>query len=440
MLLFNGRWPNPDSSTCAVSRWRSYLFVVAIVASFAISLTVKAQSTQELTLVDAETLALADEPGRAALLARADALEEQSVAAGQLPDPKLRLGLANYPIESGGFRTEGMTQGQIGFRQAFPPGNTRAISTQRYLSMATEMKQNAESRDRNVLNAVRRSWLETYYWSRARHIVDESRPFFTDLVTVTRSLYSVGRKDQHDVLQAELELSRLDDRLIDIDRRHGIATAALSEWLGSEASRPLAKVLPAWESIPSLESLQADLASHPDITAANARVLTQRSAVALAKERFKPGWALDVGYGYRDGSLPNGNSRSDFISLSVTVDLPLFRKNRQSRSLASSLSEQRAADSSRHELLRGLTAQLNAEYARWHDLTRRMTLYENVILEQSTDRTQAALSAYQSDAGDFADVMRGHIDDLNIRLDYLRLNIERAQSYAVIANLGGLPR
>ena len=36
--------------------------------------------------------------------------------------------------------------------------------------------------------------------------------------------------------------------------------------------------------------------------------------------------------------------------------------------------------------------------------------------------------------------MRGFIDELNTRLDHIRLQTERAQSYAVLANLGGLPR
>ena len=46
--------------------------------------------------------------------------------------------------------------------------------------------------------------------------------------------------------------------------------------------------------------------------------------------------------------------------------------------------------------------------------------------------------AYQSDTGDFADVMRAYIDDLNARLAYLRLQVDQAKSYAVLANLGGI--
>ena len=46
--------------------------------------------------------------------------------------------------------------------------------------------------------------------------------------------------------------------------------------------------------------------------------------------------------------------------------------------------------------------------------------------------------AYQSDAGDFADVMRSSIGYLNTRIEHLRLSVDRAQSYAMLANLGGL--
>tara|TARA_R110002094_G_scaffold122172_3_gene117120 strand:+ start:102 stop:662 length:561 start_codon:yes stop_codon:yes gene_type:complete len=186
--------------------------------------------------------------------------------------------------------------------------------------------------------------------------------------------------------------------------------------------------------------MRADLVTHPALKAADARIDARRAGIDLAKERYKPGWALDLGYGYRDGTLPSGSPRSDFVSLSVTVDLPLFRKNRQDRRLAAALSERRAATESKDELLRRLGSQLDAEYARWHDLSRRVDLYERLILTQAKDQANAALAAYQSEASDFADVMRGFIDELNTRLDHIRLQTERAQSYAVLANLGGLPR
>jgi outer membrane protein TolC len=414
--------------------------IVLFVATVLFSVATQAQHTIPLTLAEAEDLALGEEPGYAALRARADALDEHAVAAGQLPDPTMRVGLANYPISSGGFSTEGMTQAQLGFRQSFPPGKSRSLNSEQFRSRSDAMSSNADARERDVLTSVRSAWLETYYWQRARDIVTESRPFFADLVTVTRSLYSVGRKSQHDVLKADLELSRLDDRLIEINRRHRQAQAMLSEWLGADADRPLASKLPGWERVPAIETLQSNLASHPAVLAADATVDAGRAGVRLAEERKKPGWALDVGYGYRDGYLPSGEPRSDFISVAVTVDLPFFGKKRQDRSLSAALSERSASEYEKQQLLNRLASRLDAEYAHWSDLTRRVALYETLILNLSASQAQAALMAYQSEAGDFADVMRGYIDDLNTRLDHVRLQVERDQSYATLANLGGLDR
>ncbi|MBT8101307.1 MAG: TolC family protein, partial [Gammaproteobacteria bacterium] len=226
MFLIRGGGPHSNKST----RPPGY-----IVATYFIVLLSLQQATAQvlppLTLAEAEDLALRQEPGLSEFQARADALEEQAVAAGQLPDPVLRVGLANFPIESGGFTTEGMTQGQLGIRQAFPPGKTRSLSTQQFQSLSTEMDRNADARARDVLTLVRTVWLDAYYWERAHAIVSDSRPYFDDLVTVTRSLYGVGKKNQQDVLRAELELSRLDDRLIDVERQRRAARAALSQWV-----------------------------------------------------------------------------------------------------------------------------------------------------------------------------------------------------------------
>ncbi|MEL7025284.1 MAG: TolC family protein [Pseudomonadota bacterium] len=400
--------------------------------------SVFAQGEPLLTLEQAEEQALGQEPGREALLAEADALREQSVVAGQLPDPQLRLGVGNFPIESGGFTTEGMTQAQVGVRQAFPPGKTRSLGTRQFQERANQLTRSADARARDVTTTVRQAWLDTFYWQQAHMIVSEARPYFSDLVTVTRSLYSVGRRDQHDVLQAELELSRLDERLIDISRELARARARLSEWAPSAATQPVGAGLPAWERLPPLETLVEGLLEHPRLRAAEAAIDARQTGISLAEQQYKPGWAIDLGYGYRDGSLPNGDPRSDFMSVMVTVDVPLFRAKRQDRAVAAARQQRRAASETREQLARELESRLRSEFARWQDLTRQLELYERTIVPQAEDRARAALLAYQSDSGDFDDVMRGQIDVLDLRVVWERLKAERAQSFAVLANLGGL--
>ena len=176
------------------------------------------------------------------------------------------------------------------------------------------------------------------------------------------------------------------------------------------------------------------------MTAADAEIDARQAQIGAAREKAKPGWALDVSYGYRDGFLPGGEPRSDFVSVSVLVDLPFFNGKRQDRELAAALGERRAAVSARQRLAAELQSRLDVEYARWTELTRRLALYDAEILRLSRSRSESALLAYRSDAGDFADAVLGQIEYLDTRLEYLRLQVERAQSFAVLANLGGLPR
>ncbi len=436
MFLIDGRVPDYQRH----AYWRSTLWVATLVAAISFMPSAHAQHGLPLTLSEAEDIAAAKEPGQAAMLAAAEGLDEQAVAAGQLPDPSMRVGLGNFPLSSGGFSTEGMTQAQLAFRQVFTRSKSRQLGSERLRAMADERERSAEARARDVLMATRVAWLEAYYWRKAQQIVIESRPFFEDLVEVTRSMYAVGRKTQHDVLRAELELSRLDDRFIEADRSRAAAQAALSQWLGEQAFRPVAMKLPAWSHPPELADLIRELAQHPSVQAADTAVVAMQSGVELARQQARPDWALDVAYGYREGFLPSGEPRSDFISVSVSVDLPLFRANRQDRRLASALSERRAALATREQVHAQLKSELQLHYLRWSDLQRRLALYENRILGQSRGQAQAALLAYQSDTGDFSDVMRGYIDDLTTRLEYTRLQVEQAQSYAMLANFGGIPR
>jgi outer membrane protein TolC len=415
-----------------------FLAFIALMAIFVAP--ANAERDVPLTIAEVEDLALAAEPGQLAMQARAAAYGERAIIAGDLPDPTLRIGLNNYPIQSGGFTTEGMTSAGLIYRQTFPAGKSRSIGTTQFEFLEREANQDAEARGRNVLMAARNAWLEGYFWGRSHELIVEARPFFDDLATITRSLYAVGRKNQQDVLRAELELSRIDDRLIEIERQQARARAALGEWVGVEASRPIAAVLPAWASVPPLGTLRESLSAHPTLMAADAQISAKEAGVDLADERSKSQWALDVAYSYRDGSLPNGDPRSDFVTVGVTVGLPFFSKKSVDSTLSAALQERSAAQSTKVQVERELQSRLESEIARWQDLSRRIALYEERILGQTRDHAQAALLAYQSDRSDFADVMRGYIDDLNTRIDFIRLQVERAQSYAVLANLGGFPR
>jgi outer membrane protein TolC len=395
-------------------------------------------SAQPLTLAEAEMLALENEPGVLAAESRSMAMAERSVAAGELPDPELRLGVQNLPTDTFNFSQEPMTQAQIGLRQQLPPKGSLDAARREFGARSDGFDYLALARRREVLMMMREAWLEAKYWESARDSLTESKRLFTDLTRTTRSLYAVGRKEQQDVVRAELELSRLDDQLLVAEERIRRARAALAQWVGAAADRPLPEDFPHWPTPPPPEELLVRLEAHPQLAALSAQVAAADARVAQAQARYRPGLAVDLGYGFRSGEEPDGDDRADFFGVMFTIDLPLLPDRRQDRALAAAHQDSVAADSDRLMLLRKLRRELGETYVSWEQLGQRIELYQQTIIQQAELQAMTALNAYQSETGDFDDVMRGYIGVLEARLERDRLLKEQGLAFAKLDFLGGI--
>ncbi|MGK2907375.1 MAG: TolC family protein, partial [Desulfuromonadales bacterium] len=57
-------------------------------------------------------------------------------------------------------------------------------------------------------------------------------------------------------------------------------------------------------------------------------------------------------------------------------------------------------------------------------LQERQTLYQVQLLPQMHDQAEASLTAYTNDDGDFAEVVRARIAELNARIEALEIGVE----------------
>ncbi len=390
-----------------------------------------------LGLREAEALALQQDPLISALGEQARSFQEQRIAADTLPDPQLKLGAMNVPVDSYRLDQEPMTQMQIGIRQMFPRGDTLEIRARRAGNMSGVAEARAENRRRMVLRSVREAWLEVYYWREAENIVRKTRGLFQQLLDITEGQYAAGRGKQQDYIQAQLEYGLLEDREERIRNRQERMRAQLARWIGSEhAARALSAQLPA---IPPSRNagLQEVLTAHPLIRAAQQEVAVSNDGVDLAREAYSPGWMVDITYGSRDGLNPNGTARTDFVSAMVVLDVPLFTGNRQDRILNAREHERNAAEyrlADQRLSLKRMFERLEADRV---SLDERIQYYQRELIPRSNENASAALSAYQSDEGDFLTLVRARIVEFETELKALRLKIDRAKVQAGLNYLLG---
>ena len=390
-----------------------------------------------LDLDETVRLALLDDPAIKAMQTRASAISDAAVADGQLPDPQLKTGLYNLPVDDFDIDREPTTQLRLGLVQAFPRGKTLQYTQQQTEWLAQAELANSKITGRKLVRDVRKHFLELYYQIQAEQVVRESRKLFAQLVDITQAHYANGRVSQQDVLSASLELYRLDDRTTRILNEADKGRAALMKWIGDAALLPIDDQFPELPNIPSKETIAAALPEHPLIRTETAKLAASKRKIQIANEQYKPGWSAGLEYRKRFGDDPDGDSRADMMAAMITVDLPLFTKNRQDKRLSASVQMAESAQLTRDDRLRELKLMLNTDYANWSRLGERATLYEGELVRDAAANVQASLKAYQSGVTEFTTLMRARITDLDVRLQDLRVQVDRAKSQANLLYIAG---
>lgn len=415
------------------------IIVLAILASSSTSYAISAD--QQLTLPEAERLAISTAPELKQIQANADSLEQQSVADGQLSDPQLMVGAANVPTNSFSFTQDDMTMVQVGLQQTFAPGHSLAMKSKKTKALAKAEQQKIQEQVATLLRNVREAWLDLYYWKQAAIVIHENQSLYKRLLKVSESEYSAGKNTQSDVLQLRVELSRLNDQSAQIDQRIDVLRAQLGRWIGAdEANRPLPHSLPRWPSPPSIDILQSRLIQHPLLKVDTANIEAAHDEVAYAKEQYKPGWTVDVGYGIRQGTYMDGSgkSRSNFVGAQVTVDLPFFTGSRQDKRLQASTDQLVATELNRDIHYKDLSKELAAQYAIWQSLSKRENVYRQHLIPEATQNSKAALLAYKNTTTDFSTVLRAYSNNLTIRLEQIQIEVERAKARVALLYLEGV--
>lgn len=383
-----------------------------------------------LTLQQAEAIALNADPLIASQQATARALLDESVSNNTLPDPQFRFGLFNLPIESLSTTQEPTTQLRLGLQQKFPRGNTLDLKQQssEWLSQSAVAK--ARDTKLKTLRDLRETFLNLYYEIGAARILKETSGHFINLVKITEAQYASGRVNQQDVIRADLELSRLEDRTISVQSKVDEFRAQLSLWITDNAYKSIDVTIPELKAIPASYDINQLLTQHPAILVETAKVEAISRMIDMAKQDYKPGFNAFVEYRKRNGDNPNGSDREDMMAAMVTMDIPLFTENRQDKKVSSNEEKTLAAKLLRDDKLRLLKRMLDKDTAMYKRLGERETIYKEELLESAKNNASASINAYQSGVSEFATLMRARITELDVRLADLRIRVDRKRAQA----------
>lgn len=409
-------------------------------------------SPKVLQLQDAIQQAKDNDPWIQSSRYKEQALQANSRSEQALPNPKLTFRLQNLPTDSFDFSQEAMTQAQLGFSQAFPRGDTLGLKQKQWQQLSEQQPVLRDDRKQQVTMEVTHRWLDALLAERSIQLIQQDANLFKHLESIAQSSYrsAIGNVRQQDLVRAQLELTRLDERLFKLHERRDVKLAELALWLMPEgdmadnnSSFSLPEQLPTLNLTEAAQNILAQLSvrphdyefiaqtllTHPKIVSVEKVIHAQKTGVQIAQQSRKPQWTMNAAYGYRDEDKL-GHDRADLLSIGVTLDMPLWDDTRPTEQIQAAISNAEQIETEKRLLVRTLTSKALQHISNLQNQERQLSLYENQLLTQLRQQSETALAAYTNDDGDFAEAVRAQIDELNARLEVLALKVKRLKSIA----------
>ncbi|HEB77335.1 MAG TPA: TolC family protein [Methylothermaceae bacterium] len=402
-----------------------------------------AETIATLTLEQALQQVEEHNPSLAAIRARYQALQAVPDQAGSLPDPEISFNALNLPVDTFDIPQEAMTQLQLGLSQKFPfPGKLklRAEAAEWEARAAGDDVEEWRLRLRRDVAVV---WWRLFYLDRALEIVHLNQDLLRQFVEIAQTKYTVGQGLQQDVLLAQLELSRLLDRELQLQGLRGQEAARLNALLDQPADAPVtlprsvSRTLPE----PAAESVlftQAER-SRPLLARVRKQIEAAKTRVALAKKDFFPDFKLGAAHGFRSGQNPDGSSRTDFLTLRLSMNVPLYFATKQAR----------AVDQRRSELIRErfqwqdtwnrVRAEISAILADYRRARNQVVLFDQGIIPQARQTVASMLAGYQVGKVDFLNLVSSQITLYNYEIQYWKTLAEARQALAKLEAAVGRP-
>jgi outer membrane protein TolC len=377
-----------------------------------------------LTLIQAEQMAIRNNPALAAAGKDAEAMAAIPPQAGSLPDPKLSFKAMNLPVDSFSTTQENMTQMQLGFSQMIPFPGKLALKAEAAERMAAAALQNSQEFRLVLLRNTRIHWWNLAYLDKALSIIRRNQNLLRNLVKIAETKYKTGKGLQQDVLLAQLELSKLLERELKLQAAWQRESAKLNAMLGRPADTVI--TIPR-QQVAAVGTAKVDIAElkqwarehRPMLLAMDARVQAADTMVALAQKDYYPDFNVGASYGFRQGINPaNRKSRPDFASIMLTMTVPLYSGSKQDKAVDQRMAEKAHAQFSRQDAANRVDADIDAAASDLSIAHHQVVLFEKGILPQARQTTASMLAGYQVNKVDFLNLVRAQLSEFNTDIQY----------------------
>lgn len=350
--------------------------------------------------------------------------------AGALPDPMVMYGVINegrpIPFQTLGERD--FSEVYVGVSQDFPYPGKRGLRTQAAQEEAAAEEAAYEGVRRKVVADVAEAYYDLYVVYAALDVVEQNRQLLEQFVKVASTRFSVGQATQQDVLEAEVEVSRLEERRSQLEERRAVAGARLTSLLFRASSTAWGRPGTVTETALSagLEELLARAEQQSPILHSRGRLVASgERKLDLARRDKRPDLSFNFIYHNRGGIDP-------YYTFGGTVTLPNLhgKQNHAVEEATADLAGSRTGTDAARTAVRYAVTEA---YQRATTASRLLRLYDDGILKQASLSLDSAMAQYRVGRVDFLTLITSWRRLLDYGLMYQEQLAEHEKALARLA-------
>ncbi|MEB2340225.1 MAG: TolC family protein [Nitrospirales bacterium] len=336
-----------------------------------------------------------------------------------LPDPRLQFGYQRMPM------TDPLQGAMYGFGQEIPfPGK---------LSLKGEVAQREAERVEQEFNATRLRLIATlkegyfnlHFVHKSIEIVERNKALLLQFEKTAKARYSVGQAAQQDVFRAQLEISRVLDRLAVLDQQKESLHAAINRLVNRPPAGPLGtpdEIHTTILTIPLQELSERAAAFSPALLATAKGIDRSERSVSLAKRQYYPDFDITA------LGLRNDRINENGYQVMVGIKIPLFYETKQKQGVREAMAGLEGAREEFAATRQDLLFQVKDGFVQAQRAERLITILRDAIIPQATLALQAAQAGYGVGKVDFLTLLNSllTLQDSQLELHGEMVNHEKA--------------
>jgi outer membrane protein TolC len=356
-----------------------------------------------------------------------------------LPDPQFVLQQVSVgsPRPFAGYTNSDFAYVGLGISQDLPyPGKLR-LRGEIAKKDADVTQQRYESVRRTILAAVKMAYFKIGYLGKRQTILVGDGELLQQVEQSAESRYRNGMGNQQEVLQAQLERTKLLREITTNQLEAGKVQAEIKQLLNRSQSTPDIETTELSETTTTYtydQLLAAANLNNPEIAGAQKMVERQGLQVNLAKKDFYPDFNLQYMWQRTDPA----QFRAYYV-VTLGVRIPIYRGRRQQPELAQAEADQSRAKSDHETQTQQIAFQLRQQFLGAEKSAELLKIYREGLIPQARAELQAGMAAYQSNRQDFQALLASFVDVLKLDEEYWQTLSEHEMALAQIEAVTGLP-